>query len=97
MAKCQEWADRIGWDTLIAWASGQEKGKKVPLLLRKYAISTLLAYGYGRPREALQIITETPSPSVDLEPIDTNLMIKFIESSNPPIDEKVIAGKYPEG
>jgi hypothetical protein len=58
--RCQEWAERAGWDMLIAWAMGREKGKNVPWPLRRYAVNTLMAYGFGRPREALEIIAQRP-------------------------------------
>lgn len=68
---CQEWAEQGGWDMLIGWANGHEKGKKVPWPVRRYAVSALLVYGFGRPREALEIIAQKP-PQIDFSGITTD-------------------------
>jgi hypothetical protein len=57
---CQEWAERFGWDLLRQWAEGRENGKKVPFMIRRYAVNTLLEYGYGKPKEALEISGSGP-------------------------------------
>lgn len=52
---CQQWAEHSGWEQLLAWATGKENGKRVPWAIRKFAVNTILAYGFGRPREAIDV------------------------------------------
>lgn len=68
--RCQQWAERGGWEMLIDWAEGREKGKRVPWPMRRYAVSALLVYGFGKPREALEIIAQKPS-AIDFSGITT--------------------------
>lgn len=50
---CQKWAEKEGWQLLADAAAGKAgfTEKKV----RMTAIQTLLAYGYGRPKETLDV------------------------------------------
>lgn len=52
---CQEMAKATEWERLGAWASGKENGKRVPWIIRKYANKTILEYGYGKPRESIDL------------------------------------------
>lgn len=52
---CQEMANATEWERLGAWAAGKENGKRVPWVLRKYANQTILAYGFGKPRESIDL------------------------------------------
>lgn len=57
VALCQAWSEEKGgsWDILFAWAKGREGKKMVNKALRKFAIDRILAYGYGKPRESIDI------------------------------------------
>lgn len=57
VALCQTWSEEKGggWDILFAWARGKEGKKRVPVVLRKFAIERILSYGYGKPRESIAI------------------------------------------
>jgi len=55
---------------LIQWAEGKERGKHVPWPIRRYAMNMLIAYGFGRPREAIEI-TAPPDGRIDFSCITT--------------------------
>ena len=63
VALCQEWSEKKGgsWDILFSWAEGKENGKPVSAKLRRFAVQTILAYGYGRPRESVDLTSNGQS------------------------------------
>lgn len=58
---CKTWSEKKGgaWDILFQWAQGTEvKGarrSRVPKELRKFAIERILSYGYGKPKESIDL------------------------------------------
>lgn len=70
---CQAWAEQDGWQQLIDIANGKPqflKGNRAKVQtdhkLRLEAIKILLGYGYGRPREAVEVSGSGPQTIADL-------------------------------
>ncbi len=49
---CQEWAEKRGWKQLMDWADGKTTDKRE---LQFDATKTLIEYGYGKPRQAVDV------------------------------------------
>ena len=56
---CKEWAESKGWNRLIAWAEGKDGATAQ---MRVEAAKTLLAYGYGKPRQSVELGGNTEGP-----------------------------------
>ena len=62
---CKDWAEKKGWGRLIGWANGDgykaglKDGRFIELgpdlELQYQATKTLLEYGYGKPRQAVEV------------------------------------------
>jgi len=62
---CREWAEKNGWARLIGWANGDgykagiKDGKFIEIGpdmdLQFQAAKTLIEYGYGKPRQAVDL------------------------------------------
>jgi len=52
---CREWAESEGWSRLISWAKGQSGDGKLSKELQFQAMKMLMEYGYGKPRQQMDI------------------------------------------
>ncbi len=72
---CRTWADENGWGKLQKMAAS--KNQRVAL----EATKVLLAYGYGKPREAVEISSPPPNRTFDFSGISTEKLEKFLDDT----------------
>ena len=73
---CREWADQNGWQKLEKMA--ESDNPRIAL----EAIKVLLAYGYGKPKESVEVYSAPSQHSIDFSRISTATLEKFIDENS---------------
>lgn len=84
LPQAKQWAEIGGVRLLLRLADGKEKGWSKAT--RWDAIKLALAYGLGKPREALEITAEDQRPGPDLSALDIPTLEKLAGMATCPAD-----------